>query len=231
MMETISKQPAAKNTTIISTFIKPLLAPLGANNSLRKPPGPTSCTFQTILGSPRNAFHVPCCGAGKRDQPHRHDPAHDHRIGDRKAEGASDLDRSLRQAVVPRFSDGRRQTACYAISTATLFVRRRGGARRWCFVPRRCHVGASAHERNSQKQCERDIPCEPNPAIICAFSAGTIPVEIGGSGVGRRERLAAERCRYGHRSALCGALCANDGSPSVAAGVDGFAISESRPTQ
>src|SRR5213079_2159481 len=48
MMETISKQPAAKNTTIISTFIKPLLAPLGANNSLRKPPGPTSCTAQTI---------------------------------------------------------------------------------------------------------------------------------------------------------------------------------------
>src|SRR5205809_5153625 len=32
MMETISKQPAAKNTTIISTFIKPLLTPLGAKD-------------------------------------------------------------------------------------------------------------------------------------------------------------------------------------------------------
>src|SRR5881397_4332056 len=118
-------------------------------------------------------------------------------MGARVAEGGSDLYCSLRQAVVPRFSDRRRQTACYAISTATPFVRRRGGARRRCFVPRRCRVGASAHDRNGQKQCERDIPCEPNPAIICAFSAGTIPAEIGGSGVGRRERLAAELAATG----------------------------------
>ena len=46
-METISKQPAAKKTTIITTFRTPLLLPLGANSSLTNPPGPTSWSAHT----------------------------------------------------------------------------------------------------------------------------------------------------------------------------------------
>ena len=65
--------------------------------------------FQEILRSAGNTFHVPCCEPGKNDQPHRHDPAHDHRIGDREAEGAGDLDCLLRQGVFLRFSDRRKR--------------------------------------------------------------------------------------------------------------------------
>ena len=44
----ISRQPDAKNTTIISTFKNPVVSPFGPNNSFTNPIGPTSCNAQTI---------------------------------------------------------------------------------------------------------------------------------------------------------------------------------------
>ena len=97
--------------------------------------------FQQILRSAGNTFHVPCCEPSKNDQPHRHDPAHDHRIGDRKAEGAGDLNCLLRQAVFLRFSARRRQTALLGIFMAGHVVCRRHGSRLRCFAPRKRQVG------------------------------------------------------------------------------------------
>src|SRR5215472_11378292 len=45
-IETISKQPAAKNTAIMTTLISPVVSPLGANNSFRNPIGPISRSAQ-----------------------------------------------------------------------------------------------------------------------------------------------------------------------------------------
>src|SRR3954451_3753296 len=47
-IETTSKQPTTKNTTVKRTFKAPEVSPFGAKSSLRNPSGPTSRKAQTI---------------------------------------------------------------------------------------------------------------------------------------------------------------------------------------
>ena len=44
----ISRQPAAKNTITMSSFIRPVVSPFGENSSRSTPRTPTSCRAQTI---------------------------------------------------------------------------------------------------------------------------------------------------------------------------------------
>ena len=112
-----------------------------ADNAFQKIVQTPDEPFQKILRSGGNTFHVPCRDPGKNDQPHGHDPADDHRIGDREAEGAGDLNCLLWQAVFLRFSDRRRQSALFGISIAGHVVYPRHGFRLCCCVPRKRQVG------------------------------------------------------------------------------------------
>src|ERR1043166_6159601 len=58
--------------------------------------------FQKILGAPGDLLHASCGELSKYDQAHGYDPADNHRIGDRKIEGASDLYCLRRKAVFLR---------------------------------------------------------------------------------------------------------------------------------
>src|SRR6266850_5146345 len=65
--------------------------------------------LQKILRSTGNPIHTPRCDAGKNDQPESNHPAKDHRIGNREAEDAADLNGLLRQAMFLWFGNRRRR--------------------------------------------------------------------------------------------------------------------------